>query len=123
MLKTNTKKAITNIQQYIKDNYTGERPIDENADFSVFAWHIYDEFWTTYVHPANTKPYQEQFVCWLSGLPSSIDAGFWCNRSAIKDLGDILEETDEERNRFSESQAEEMLSKLIYREIMKVVRK
>lgn len=123
MLKTNCKQAINNIRQYIIDNYTGETAIRENSDFSVYAWHIYDEFWTTYVHPANTKPYQEQFICWLSGLPSTIDAGFWYNRSAIKDLGDILEETDEERSRFTDSQAEEMLSKLIYREIMKVVRK
>lgn len=122
MLKTNSKKAINNIRQYIIDNYTGETTVPENSDFSVYAWHVYDEFWTTYVYPANRKPYQEQFVEWLSGLPSSFDAGFWYNRSAIKDLGDILEETEEERARFTDSQAEVMLSKLIYREITKVVR-
>lgn len=122
MLKTNCKKAISNIRQYIIDNYTGETAIPENSDFSVYAWHIYDEFWTTYVHPNNRKPYQEQFVDWCAGLPSALDTCYWYNRSAIKDLGDILEETEEERARFTDSQAEVMLSKLIYREIIKVVR-
>jgi len=34
-------------------------------------------------------------------------------------LGDILEETEAERNRFNEDKAAEMMTKLIYREVMK----
>lgn len=35
----------------------------------------------------------------------------------MKDLGDILEETEEERAKYTEMQAEEMLTRLIYREM------
>lgn len=42
---------------------------------------------------------------------------YYYNRSAVDDLGEILEETDEEKAKYSEQQAEELLSRLIYREM------
>lgn len=118
MLKTNTKKAIDNIRAYIVANYNGANDITLYKDI---ANDIYNEFKTTYLNINLRTPYQQQFVDWCAGLPSSFDTCYWYNRSAIKDLGDILEETNEERERFTEQEACEMLSKLIYREILKVV--
>ena len=60
---------------------------------------------------------------WCQGLPSVIDTCYYYNRSAVEDLGDILEETEEERNRYTEQDAERLLSCLIYREIRKELRK
>ena len=56
---------------------------------------------------------------WCSGLPGVLDTCYYYNRSAVDDLGAILEETDEERARYTEEQAEKMLTTLIYRELKK----
>ena len=118
MLKTNSSKAIQNIRSYIIENYDGD--IKVNFTFSDMAKDIMLDFAQTYLNKNRKMTYQEQFVEWCAGLPSIIDTCYYYNRSAVKDLGDILEETDEERNRFTESQAGDMLSKLIYRELCKV---
>jgi hypothetical protein len=55
-------------------------------------------------------------------LPSVINTLYYYNRSAITDLGDILEETEDERNRYTESQAEKLLTKLIYRTIQEAIK-
>lgn len=119
MLKTNSSKAIQNIRSYIIEHYDGDIKI--NVTFSDMANDILLDFARTYLNRNRKMTIQEQFVEWCAGLPSIIDTCYYYNRSAIKDLGDILEETDEERNRFNESQACDMLSKLIYRELCKAV--
>ena len=62
---------------------------------------------------------QERFTDWAQGLPSVLDCCYYYNRSAVDDLGAILEETDAEKARYSEQQAENLLSYLIYRELVK----
>ena len=66
------------------------------------------------------KTCQGAFVSWCSGLPSMLDTSYYLHR-AVKDLGDILEESEEERARFSETEAETLLSRRIYREITSVI--
>ena len=62
------------------------------------------------------------FRDWLQGLPSIFDPMYYYKGSAVQVLGDILEETEEERSKYTESDAEEMLTKLIYREIRKEIK-
>ena len=57
------------------------------------------------------------FVDWCQGLPSALDTLYYYNRSAVDDLAAILEETEEEKAKYTEAQAEEILSRLIYREL------
>ena len=45
--------------------------------------------------------------------------GYYYNRSAVDDLAGILEETDAEKARYNEQDAEKLLTSLIYRELMK----
>lgn len=60
----------------------------------------------------------DAFEYWCSGLPYLLNtADYYCHNSAINILGDILEETEEERSRFSELEAEKELTYLIFREI------
>ena len=59
------------------------------------------------------------FTDWCQGLPSVLDTCYYYNRSAVEDLGAILEETAEEKARFSEPEAERRLTWLIYRELSK----
>ena len=59
------------------------------------------------------------FKSWAQGLALGGLFCYYYNRSAVDDLGDILEETPEERAKYSEQDAEEMLTRLIYREMVK----
>jgi hypothetical protein len=63
------------------------------------------------------------FIDWCAGLPSVIDTCYYYNRSAVHDVGEILEQTQNERARYTESDAEKLLTYLIYREIKKEVEK
>ena len=62
---------------------------------------------------------QERFTDWAQGLPSILDTCYYYNRSAVDDLGAILEETAEEKARYSEQNAEQLLTALIYRELVR----
>ena len=128
MLKTNSKKAIENIKNYIINNFdftnyeeytTQEKP----ETFSEIAKFIYKCFIEEKRYNDGYKHYTEQqvFFDWCSGLPSVIDTCYFYNRSAIDDLAVILEETDAEKEKYSESDAEKLLTNLIYREIKKAI--
>lgn len=124
MLRTNTKKAVDNIRAYIVNGFDGTNyGIETPETFEEVARIIYNTFADEYLFEYNRRRNeQEVFVEWCAGLPSIIDTCYYYNRSAVVDLGDILEETEEERNRYTEAQAEETLSRLIYREVRKVAK-
>lgn len=128
MLKTNSKKTIENIKTYIINNfdftnyeeYTNE---EEPKTFEAIAKFIYKCFIEEKRYNNDNYKYSEQaiFLDWCSGLPSVIDTCYFYNRSAIDDLAIILEETEEEKEKYSESDAEKLLTNLIYREIKKAI--
>lgn len=124
MLKTNSKKAIENIKKYIIESYDYETDYDpirlfQPDSFKNIAKNIYIVFIIdTYWDKGNE---QDLFISWSRGLPSILDFEYYYKCNAIDILGDILEETEQERSRFTQSQAEEKLSYLIYREIRKAV--
>lgn len=125
MLRTNTKKAKNNVKEYIKKIYCGDSVdysnhdfITDTDDFEKQKDMIRKIFYLEVGHFRNNQIGRyNAFKEWCQGLPSIIDTCYYYNRSAIKDLGDILEETEEERNKFSEEQAEEKLTYLIYKEL------
>ena len=121
MLKANSKKARQNLMEYIREyaenaimeyHKDGEQAAEKNGFFNS----IYQIFREEEKH--NLKwyrtPESEIFKEWAQGLPLNGLFCYYCNRSAVDDLGAILEETEEEKSRFTESQAEEMLTRLIY---------
>jgi hypothetical protein len=124
MLRTNSKKAIENIKAYIMAIFNGENyDIETPETFKETATIIYNTFAEEFLYEYNRRRNeQEVFTEWCAGLPSIIDTCYYYNRPAVKDLGDILEETEEERNRYTESDAERVLTYLIYREIKKAVK-
>ena len=125
MLRSNSKKAIENVRAYIINGFDGENYEIETPDtFEEVAKIIYNTFADEYLYEYNRRRNeQEVFTEWCSGLPSILDTCYFYNRSAIEDLGDILEETEAERNKYTEEQAEKYLTYLIYREIVKGARK
>lgn len=127
MLKTNSKKAIENIKNYIINNFDfynyNNGTIEEPTTFEAIAKFIYNCFLTEKRYDNGCKHYSEQqlFFEWCSGLPSVIDTCYFYNRSAVDDLAIILEETEAEKEKYTESDAEKLLTNLIYRELKKAV--
>lgn len=144
MLKSNTKKAIENVRTYVINNFT---PDNYSPDFDYIQKAIADnkkeyvtktDIFSCVAHAINSIFYREalrfdnryrtgiisryeMFKEWCSGLPSIIDTGYYYNRSAVEDVAIILQENDAEKNKYTEEQAAELLTRLIYREIYKVV--
>ena len=123
MLKTNSKKARENVRNYIVERFAPEgytdNPPQEWQDIAAF---ILDTFRSEAYHlPQDFRYYRNNefaaFADWCAGLPSVLDTYYYCNRSAVDDLGAVLEETEEEKARYTEEQAESTLTLLIYREL------
>ena len=117
-----TKKANENIRAYIMDNFTPENYTDEPPkDFPGVAAFILDTFRKEKMSDYRYRDCSEfaAFTDWCSGLPAVLDTCYYYNRSAVEDLGAILEETAEEKARFTEAEAERRLTWLIYRELSK----
>ena len=122
MLRTNSKKANENIRAYIMDNFTPENYTDNPPkDFPGAAAFILAVFRKEKMSDFRYHNRNEfaAFTDWCQGLPSVLDTCYYYNRSAVDDLGRILEETAEEKARFSEPEAERRLTWLIYRELSK----
>jgi hypothetical protein len=122
MLKTNSKQARQNVQAYIMQGFTGENySIETPETFKDTAAVIMKIFNSE--KPAegaySRMNEQERFTDWAQGLPSILDTCYYYNRSAVDDLGAILEETAEEKARYSEQNAEQLLTALIYRELVR----
>lgn len=129
MLKTNSKKARENIRNYIIDNFTAENYTDTPpTEWHEIAKFIYETFRSEkYNCPQDYRYYNGMehyaFADWCQGLPSVLDTCYFYNRSAVEDLGNILEQTPTERHRYKEDQAERQLTALIYNTIKKEVEK
>lgn len=122
MLRTNSKQARENVRAYILNRFTPENYTDNPPqDFPGVAAFILDIFHSEKpavgVYARMTEI--ERFTDWAQGLPSILDTCYYYNRSAVDDLGAILEETEKEKARFDESQAESLLTSLIYRELVR----
>ena len=88
------------------------------ADYAANIYFIFNQ------EKANYRGFeQEVSIDWLSGLPASINsADYYYNNPSVAVLADILEETSEERSKFDESEAERLMSCLIYKAIIKEIR-
>lgn len=116
MLKTNSRQARENLKAYIMNGWNineeeqgrtwAETKADILAEFECDAWA------TPWQKRQNR---QDAFINWLGGLPAAL-GDFFLYRG-VEDLGNILEETEEERSRYTEAEAQTMLARLIYREV------
>lgn len=135
MLKTNSKKVINKINNYIIDSINFEYfpELKEGANLEEIKSAILKEFITIKLKNFNcgdaftvlerfyNNNIYEAFKDWVQGLPSSFDTLYYYNTSAIDLVGDWLEQTEEERNRYNEQEAEELASRLIFRELTKKI--
>ena len=122
MIKTNSKEMKQKIRSLINDLFDASSydredlnsaPVEEKIAF------IAKTCWSEkgFEVKKHYMTYQEMFIDWCQGLPSVIDTAlYYCHESAVDLLGAMLEQTEEERNKYSEIEAEKMISYLIYRE-------
>lgn len=125
MLKTNSKQAAENIRAYIVDGFTPDgytdNPPQEFPEIAAFILATFrsEKYWclqdVRYYHGREALAFRD----WCAGLAGVLDTCYYYNRSAVDDLGAILEETAEEKARYTEQQAEQLLTDLIYRELLK----
>ena len=126
-LRTDSRKAKENVRQYILNNVDFSGYVvsfvlfgKEKENFPTIAHSVLDIF-RSEKSWAFVLGYNEFciFLDWTRGLPFALDCCFWYNRSAVDDLGAILEETEEEKAKYNEEEAGLLLVKLIYRELVK----
>lgn len=127
MLRTNSKEARTNIRWYILNLFTPENYNTNdsvcNYDFENAARFIYNVF-KREKYPDNRRiPEKTLFIEWCAGLPSVLATDDYYLNSAVNVLGVLLDETENEKSKYTELQAEELLSSLIYREITSILSK
>lgn len=133
MLRSNTKKAKENILNHIRTTSAYYYIEDCGApkdigidDLCALILHDFRTAWAEEIRNnarrQKPKTYQEMFTDWGSGLCAGSLFDYFLG-DAVQVLGDILEETEDERKQFSEYQAEQMLSRIIYREVTDHARK
>lgn len=139
MLRTNTKIVINRIHQHIFDciidsvddnNYFSQKfPKDNIKIYSCDLKGCIEYFNDTYSHYVNSSDYSKKlyndnrfnfFIYYMQGLPYNFEFYYHKQRNFLKEL---LEETEEECNKFTDSQVEREYYYLIYRELMKLVDK
>ena len=123
-LRTNSKQARENIKKYITDIFDGTNyGIETPETFTETAGIINRIFETEkyYNYKQRGVSRLDCFIDWCQGLPSIIDTCYYYNRSAVNDLGLILEQTETEKSKYSETDAEKLLTTLIYNTIAREV--
>lgn len=131
MLKTNSKKAIENIKKEIMDAYEGAEEYytydgkELKKEYNDICKDIMDAFYnekckfdSCYVSGRISK--QNLFMDWMQGLPTAFpvsDDVFL--ESASEWVAKILEETEQEQQRYSDEEAEKLACYLLYRELEK----
>ena len=137
MLRSNSKAAKQNIMNYIRDYAVSvieeriafaasesEEPEQiDTRDNNAICKFIYETFMNEYGAAEGRrninrgKAWQDIFADYASGLPFGGLFCYYYNRSAVDDVAEILQETEEEKKKYSEQDAERLLSNLIFREI------
>lgn len=125
-MKSTRKEVKDRIHSYIESRFDPTNYGRKQEEFTTFhdiAVYIFETFSDEYrlKDPQTLRYYRTQenaFISWLQGLPSVLDPEYYYKGSAVDLVGNWMQETEEERNRFTEDQAEYYASRLIYREIM-----
>lgn len=122
MLRTNSNKYKENIKNYIIENFDYSNYEDDNhvapTEYKDICKCIYNTMEVEKFHAKEATSYLT-FKSWCQGLPSILDTCYYYNRSAIEDVKNLLEQAEEESSKYTESQAEEYLTRLIYNEIIR----
>lgn len=122
MLRTNSKEVKVTIKDYIINNikdFLEDREIETNKPATTF-WEIIEneKFYNNDRYISNF----DKLVDWLQGLGCGIGDDIFLGE--VKELiGNWLNQTETEKDRYTMEQSEELACKLVYRELMEMIRK
>lgn len=119
MLRTNSKKAKENLKKYCIESSIDY--LEENYGYTVTEKNIYSiikEVYNIETWDRIRNRHCMTFETWAGGLPCGGLFDYYLH-DAIGTAGKILEETEEERNRYTETEAENLMTALIKREVIK----
>lgn len=138
MLRSNSKKVIEKVRSYIIKGVDHEYfGLEADPDFNTACKLILsacknEETWTVFVGSRyadrrsgvrgcrdHERSGLDDFRDWAKGLSLAFNTCYYYNVSAVDLLADWLEESESEKAKYSESEAEEMITRLIYRELTK----
>ena len=122
-IRSNSKTAragvVNYIRQYTEDDLQ-EAGLQGCTDAEMLQY-IRDCFTREACYANNLRRCRwnmfQVFKDWAGGLPLGQLFVYMLRRSAVDDLGAILQETDAEKAKYTEDQAEEMLTRLIFRAV------
>ena len=125
MIRTNSKKAIENVREYIMQDsdYLSEcaeyegKTLETVDEFLAFAYERFMDEMKYRIEYNYHNPCFVIFEDWARGLALGSLFCYYYNRPAKDDLAKILEESEEEKAKYTEQEAEECLTRLIYREM------
>jgi len=125
MLKTNCKKVNDFVKAFIIAHYTPENySLEITDDFKKICQNIWDIFIRERGNEIKRfKTYQNLFIDYLQCLPSILDTDYYYSYSCNDFLGDLLEQTEKEKAKYTESQSEYLFSYLIFKQITKNIDK
>lgn len=126
MLKTNSKQARENVKRYILESTLNweEKPFKSFNDVSRFIFNDFERVFSNDLkNPYRKESDCELFIKYSQGLPLYGGVFDYWLYSGIDTLGAILEESEEEKNKYAEDKAENFITYLIYREITKALNK
>ena len=120
MIRTNSKKAREAVRAYIAAKTRGQDG-EEVEGFEEAAEVIAGE-WDAYKYPGLDRQsghsLAEAFRHFATGLPNDL-FDYLAMGDTVELVGGMLEQTEAERSKYSDSQACDLLTYLIYREISK----
>lgn len=131
MRRTTTKEVKAIIKAFVMENYDGSgfdegTPEAEAQTFEEMARVILADVKRVNGYAVGRKyngrvySWQMAFCDWCAGLPNLLDTSVYYCGSAVDLLGEWLDETEEEKVKYTETEAETMIDSLLYREISKV---
>lgn len=119
MLRSTNKAVINKIRQYIINGVDHEYfELETDPDYKTACKLILQACQNEKRYCRYNNDF-EMFKDWAQGLPTAFNTGYYYNVSAVDLLADWLEETDKEKEKFEECEAEEKITWLIYRELRK----
>lgn len=122
MLRTNSKAVKEKIREYILNHYckvAEDYKLRPTEDFDEAATHIMYYFFLEKVKLDKRKHFTtyQLFKDWLSGLAILIDTDYFVKPVAKEIVAEWLEESETEKDKYTESQAEDLITKLLFREL------
>lgn len=130
MLRTSSKKVKEKIKAYLINGFEDSgRYSDKDKDIALYRYdEVCDEVLIAFYEQIiefdkgyYTSPKSnlfDGFVYWVSGLCDEINSIYYYKPIAKDIIAEWLEETEEEKNKYSEEQAERLITSLLWRELL-----